>query len=109
SVDDDAGHGVGGCTIGDVPHCGGTGGRGRHAVAVVLAHENHRQLPDRCHVQRFVERALIVGSVTEEGDDHLSGLHLLGGEGCTHCDRNATRNDAVGPEIAFGNVGYVHG
>src|SRR5690606_8360006 len=59
--------------------------------------------------QRFVERALIVGSVTEEGDDHLSGLHLLGGEGCTHCDRNATRNDAVGPEIAFGNVGYVHG
>ena len=82
--------------------------RRRHAVAVVLAHEDDRQLPDRRHVERLVEGALVVGAVAEEGDDDLAGLHALGGQGRADRDRDAAADDAVGAEIAHRDVGDVH-
>jgi hypothetical protein len=46
-------------------------------VQVVLAHEEDRELPDRGHVQRLVERPLVVGRVAEEADrDRVAALHL---------------------------------
>src|SRR5262249_35384004 len=35
-------------------------------VEIVLAHEDDRQFPDRCEVQRFVEGTDIGGAVAEE-------------------------------------------
>ena len=41
-----------------------------HAVAVVHAGEDDRQLPDRGQVERFVKRALVGGAVPEEAHHH---------------------------------------
>src|SRR5438067_1840585 len=40
--------------------------RGANRVAVVLAYVDHGQLPERRHVQRFVEGALVDGAVAKE-------------------------------------------
>ena len=43
-------------------------------VLVVLAHEQHRQLPDRGHVEGFVERAVVAGAVAKERHRHAVRL-----------------------------------
>ena len=51
--------------------------RGAHAVAVVLADEDDRQLPQRGHVERLVERADVHGRLAEEADAHLVAAAVL--------------------------------
>ena len=77
-------------------------------VAVVLAEEDHRQLPHRGQVHRFVERALCHRAVAEERDHHGAvGAQLRGGRRADR-DRQARGHDAVGPEDADRRIGDVH-
>ena len=69
-------------------------------VLVVFADEKHRQLPDCRHVQPFVERAVIHGSVTEERDGHTFALQqheAISGAGRL---KDAWANDAAGAHHA---------
>ena len=74
AVDVDSGHSVAGAPAGHARVAGrvGKGNLGRKLI--VLAHEQHRQLPDAGHVEPFVERTVIDGAVAEEGDGDLVGL-----------------------------------
>ena len=78
------------------------------AVAVVLAHEQRRQLVERRHVGGLVERALVAGAVAEEGDGDAVGLAVLGRERRAHRDGRPCADDAVGAEHAEVHVGDVH-
>src|SRR5882724_151852 len=44
---------------------------------VVLADEQHREPPDACHVQPFVERAVVHRAIAEERNGHTVGLQEL--------------------------------
>ena len=101
AVDDHARHGIGARPICHVRHRGRALGRGRHAVAVVLAHEDHRQLPHRGHVERLVKGALVVGAVAKERDHHIVGFAPLGRQRRADRDRDAAADDAVRPEVAL--------
>ena len=84
-------------------------GRGRELrVAVVLAEEDHGELPHRGEVQRFVERALRGRTVAEERNrDAAVGAELR--RGCrSDRDRQAGRDDAVRAEDPDVRVGDVH-
>ena len=67
---------------------------------IVLANEQHRQLPDRRHVQPFVERAVVDRSVTEERNRHTPGLHQLRTVSATARLQDARPHDAAGPHHA---------
>ena len=62
------GHAIGGPTIREPIDRRRAPLRGELAVAVVLHHEEHGQLPGRGEVQRLVEHALVGRAVPEEGD-----------------------------------------
>ena len=66
AIDRDARHRIGDRPFRNAFDGGGPGNRGRHAVTVVFANENHRQFPNGGHVQRFVKGAFVVGTVTEK-------------------------------------------
>ena len=77
AVDVDSGHSV---AVAPAGHAGVAGRVGKGHLGrelVVLAHEQHRQLPDAGHVEAFVEGAVVDGAVAEEGDGHLIGLEHL--------------------------------
>ena len=78
------------------------------AVAVVLAHEDHRQLVESRHVRRLVEGALVARAVAEERHCHPVGLAVLGRKRRPDCDRRTGADDAVGAEHAKVHVGDVH-
>ncbi len=109
AVHDHAGHAVALGPVGDVVHrCGGPVGGGGGPL-VVLAEEDHGQIPGRGHVGRLVEGSPVGGAVAEEGHgDSVGLLHLLGqrragGHG------EAAAHDAVGAQHAHAEVGDVHG
>ena len=69
---------------------------GELRVDVVLAQEDHRQVPDRGEVERLVERALVDGALAEERDgDAALPRHLLGQR------RRRPRAACSPPTIAF--------
>jgi hypothetical protein len=108
AVDRDARHGVRGRAVRDV----GDGHRERdihrHRVLVVLADEHDGQLPDRRHVERFVERAFVRRPVAEE--DHADAIEALRLDAHAHADgdRKTAGDDAVRAEVAAFHVGDVH-
>ena len=77
-------------------------------VAVVLHHEDDRQLPQRGDVERLVERALLRGAVAEEREHDLALAADLRGVGGAGRVRDALRDDARGAEEAALDVGQVH-
>ena len=77
AVDVDSGHAITGAAAGHAGIAGRVGERHFGRELVVLADEQHRQLPDAGHVKPFVEGAVVDGAVAEEGDGHLIGLHQL--------------------------------
>ena len=108
TVDPHAGHPVAGGAYRDVLD----GERALHRealrVLVVLAHVDHRKLPDRGQVERLVEGALIGRAVAEERDRELVRAELLCGERGAGRDRDPPADDAVCAEVALGRVGDVH-
>jgi hypothetical protein len=88
-------HVVGASPAIHVPHCRGALERGAHPVAVVLHYEHHGELPQRRHVERFVERADVDRRLAEEADGDLVGAAVLGGEGGACRQRQVCAHDAV--------------
>ena len=76
--------------------------------AVVLAHEQHRQLVEHGPVQPFEERPAIDRAVAEHaGHDRVGLLHLQALRGADR-DRDAAGDHAVRAEHADGKVRDVH-
>ena len=73
AVDVAAGDAVGGAALVEVLDRGRAVEGGAHAVAVVLDDVDDRQVPQRAHVQRLVEGALVDGAVAEEAEHDLVG------------------------------------
>ena len=78
------------------------------AVEVVLADEDHRQVPDGGHVHAFVERALGHRAVAEETGDHLVALLHLEGQRHAGGHGNAAGDDGDAGDHALGHVAHVH-
>src|SRR5258706_8023232 len=77
-------------------------------VAVVLADEQHRQIPHRSKVDRLVEGALVHGSLAEEGHGHAVTAEHAAREGRARRERQACSDDRVRAGNAFAPVGDVH-
>ena len=82
--------------------------RGGLGVAVVLEHEEDRQLVDRREVHRLERRALVEGAIAEECDGDTAGLALLGGQRGAARERRSAADNAVGAQHALADVGDVH-
>ena len=82
--------------------------RRRDAIAVIDAIEDHREIPDGCHIQRFMERSFVGSTVSEAAYDDLTRvLHLLS-EGCTDSDTHTATDDPIGAEVAGVDISDVH-
>ncbi len=77
AVDLDAGQAVALGAAGDAGVAAGVLERDLGGELVVLADEQHGQLPDAGHVQPFVEGAVVHGAVAEEGHGHAVGFEEL--------------------------------
>ena len=83
-----------------VRHRRGFVDRHAHAVLVVLAHEHHRQFPQRGQIQAFVELAVVGAAVAEEHHRHAIFLGALRGQRQPHRDGHMPRHDGIAaPEI----------
>ena len=68
---------------------------GSHGVEIVLAHEQHRQSPQRRQIHAFVKFAFGNGAFAEEaGSDEVIALHVVG-ERETDRQRQTTADDGV--------------
>src|SRR4029077_12981372 len=72
--------------------------RRRYRIAVVLAEINHGKPPQRAHVERFMERALVHGPVAEEAQAHLLRLADFGTQSHTGGKRNSPAHDPRLPD-----------
>lgn len=82
---------------------------GPHRVEIVLAEEEHRELPQSGKVHRLVELALGHRPVSEEaGGDPIAGEHLVG-QRQPDCQRDAPSHDGIAAVQPGGGVEQVHG
>jgi hypothetical protein len=81
---------------------------GAHGVLVVLDHIDDRQLPQRGHVEHFVDLALVGRAVAEVGVGHVLVAAVLVGEAEAGADRHLGADDPVAAEKAGGDVEHVH-
>ena len=85
------------------------GGHGRElGISVVLAPEDHRELPYGGQVDRFVERTLCHRAVPEEGDDDTTVAFQLSGRRGPDRNGKSGGDDSVGTENSNSRVGDVH-
>ena len=89
---------------------------GRHGTrargggkAVVLAHEQDRQLPHAGPVQPFQERPAVDGAVAEDAGDDFPALLQAHRMRRAHRDQDVGADHAVGAEHADLEVGDMHG
>ena len=76
-------------------------------VAVVLAHQDHRQLPQRRHVETFVEGTGIGGAIAEINRDHVT---LFPRHQCrSERQRDRSSDDAGRGHQPPANLHEVHG
>ena len=108
AVDDHAGHAEAVGALGDVDAGLVERARGGLGVAVVLDHEDARQVPGAREVERLEERALVGAAVAGEGDATCVGALDLGRQADAADERRAAADDAVGAEHALVEVGDVH-
>jgi hypothetical protein len=99
---------VGRGPVGDPRDPGHPAAVGALRVDVVLAGEDHRQVPDGAEVERLVERALVDGALAEEGDGDAVLLQVLARQAGTGGQRHARADDRVGAEDALAGVRDVH-
>ena len=85
-------------------------GRERHlgGVQVVLAHEQHGQLPDRRHVAPLVEGAVVDRAVAEVGHAHPVAAGQLEGVGGAGRQQDARPDDAAGAHQPDLRLEQVH-
>ena len=86
-----------------------TGKRHLGGELVVLAHEQHRQLPDARHVQAFVKRAVVRRAIAEESDTDIACLHDQGTIARAGGLQDAGTNDAAGAHHADLRRKEMHG
>ena len=108
SIDDDTRHAVRGSALGNVGELHVTLLRRELGVAVVLAHEQHGQVPHGSHVRGFMEGTDVGRSVAEEARGNSPITAVLRRECGTYRDRNAATDDRVGAEHAAIHVDDVH-
>ena len=77
-------------------------------VAVVLADEDHGQLPQLRQVHLLVQEPLPQRAFAEEAHGHAAVLQVLGGIGRARGDAGAPTHDGVGAQVAGAGVGDVH-
>src|SRR4029079_11521259 len=82
AVDANTRHAVAGRPVGDVLELHRVHGWRHLRVLVVLAHEDHRQVPERCHVRRLVEGPGVCCAVAEADTGDPGEPLALGG----HCE-----------------------
>ncbi len=95
AVDDFAGDAEGLAAVIDVLGRGRARLRGAHGVLVVLDHEDHRQAPERGHVERLIDLALVGGTIPEIGEGDAAVVLVLVGKGEAGADRHLGTDDAV--------------
>ena len=95
------GYAVGDGTVGCVGLFGGRLPGHRHGVEIVLDDVNHRQVPDTCHVERFVEVAGIGCALAEEAKDNTVFASLFDGQPCAGGDGDVARHDAGSAQITL--------
>ncbi len=69
-------------------------------VFVVLANEQHRQLPDTGKIEAFVESTVVDGSVAKERHGHMRLLCQFKGVCAAGCLQNARAHNAAGAHQA---------
>src|ERR1700692_3746591 len=79
AIDADARHAVSGGPVGNLIELHRVAGWRHLGVEVVLAHEHQRQIPECCHVGRFMEGAGIGGTVAEADYGDAVKTLALGG------------------------------
>ena len=89
-------------------HRGDVADRRVFHVEVVLADEDHRQLPYHGEVQRLVERADVSGAIAEEADRDVFVASVLRAPGGAAGDRQMRADDGVGAHHAVLLGGEVH-
>jgi hypothetical protein len=82
---------------------------GAHAVLVVLDDVDHRQLPQRGHVEGLVDLALVDRAVAQIGQGHAVLVAVFLAEGDTGAERHLGADDAVAAEEAPLAAEHVHG
>ena len=75
-------------------------------VEIVLADEDHRQLPDRREIQRLVERPDIGRAVAEEADGYIAGALVLRAPAPQHGQMRA--DDGIGTHHAVLDRSEMH-
>ena len=82
--------------------------RSAHAVAVVLDDVDDRQLPQRRHVHRLGDLALVGRAVAEIGQRDVLAAVVLVGEGEARADRHLGADDAVAAVKVLLAAEHVH-
>src|SRR5580704_750488 len=77
-------------------------------VAVVLADEDHRQLPQLREVHLLVEQALAERALAEKAHRDLAGLEVFRRERGARRDAGAAADNRVGTQIPGVGIGDVH-
>ena len=108
SVHDVARHVIRRAALVNVVDGGRTLDGGAHAVAVVLDDEQAWQLPERRHVERFVEGAVVDRCLAHEAHDDLIATAILDRETDTGRDRNVSADDAMSTQKAERFVEHMH-
>src|SRR5690606_14132124 len=93
----------------EISFSGGARNRCAHGIAVVLDDVDYRQLPQRCHVEAFVDLPLIGSPVAEIGQRYIVVVAVAIRKRQTGAERNLCTNDAVTAVkmLLFGE--HVHG
>ena len=89
-------------------HCSDVADRRIFHVEVVLADEDHRQLPHRGEVQGLVEGADIRRAVAEEADRHVLLSLILRAPGGAAGDRQMRADDRIRPHHAVLDRSQMH-
>ena len=92
----------------DVGHGGDAVERGPHAVVVVFAAKDDRELVHGSHVEGFVERADVHGRLTEEAQADLVASPVPDREAEPRRERDVPADDAVTAHEPLRRVEEVH-
>ena len=109
AIDFHSRHVVGSAAAGYVRICRCVGERHFSRELVVLAHEEHRELPDTREIQSFMEGSVVHRAIAEEGDRNTIGPQQFETVACSGCLEDTWTNDATGTHQPDFRSKQVHG